>query len=72
MHRTIGKVQLLSGVAVGERVVTKGAYQIKLSTASGTLPHMDMNIDQLMEHKTPLFRYAIFLNTSFTVVNSAF
>ena len=31
-------VQLLSGVAVGERVVTKGAYQIKLSTASGTLP----------------------------------
>ena len=31
-------VQLLSGVAEGERVVTKGAYQIKLSTASGTLP----------------------------------
>lgn len=31
-------VQVLSGVAAGERVVSKGAYQIKLSTASGTLP----------------------------------
>jgi len=31
-------VQLLSGVSEGERVVIKGAYQIKLSTASGTLP----------------------------------
>jgi len=31
-------VQVLSGVTEGERVVTKGAYQIKLSTASGTLP----------------------------------
>jgi len=31
-------VQVLSGVAQGERVVTKGAYQIKLSQASGTLP----------------------------------
>lgn len=31
-------VQVLSGIAEGERVVTKGAYQIKLSTASGTLP----------------------------------
>ena len=31
-------VQLLSGVKEGERVVTKGAYQIKLSTASGSLP----------------------------------
>ena len=31
-------VQVLSGVNEGERVVTKGAYQIKLSTASGTLP----------------------------------
>ncbi len=30
--------QLLSGVAEGERVVTKGAYQIKLSAASGTVP----------------------------------
>ena len=31
-------VQVLSGVNENERVVTKGAYQIKLSTASGTLP----------------------------------
>jgi membrane fusion protein, heavy metal efflux system len=31
-------VQVLSGVNEGERVVTKGAYQIKLSTASGALP----------------------------------
>jgi len=31
-------VQVLSGVAEGERVVTKGAYQIKLSQASGTMP----------------------------------
>lgn len=31
-------VQVLRGVSEGERVVTKGAYQIKLSTASGTLP----------------------------------
>jgi membrane fusion protein, heavy metal efflux system len=32
------KVQVLSGVAEGERVVTRGAYQIKLSQASGALP----------------------------------
>ena len=32
------KVQVLSGVAEGERVVTKGGYQIKLSQASGVLP----------------------------------
>lgn len=31
-------VQLISGVAEGERVVSKGAYQIKLSQAAGTLP----------------------------------
>ena len=31
-------VQVLSGITEGERVVTKGGYQIKLSTASGTLP----------------------------------
>lgn len=31
-------VQVLSGIAEGERVVTRGAYQIKLSTASGTMP----------------------------------
>lgn len=31
-------VRILSGVEEGERVVTKGAYNIKLSVASGTLP----------------------------------
>jgi cobalt-zinc-cadmium efflux system membrane fusion protein len=31
-------VQVLAGVAEGERVVTKGAYQIKLSQTSGALP----------------------------------
>ena len=31
-------VQVISGVTEGERVVTKGAYQIKLSQASGTMP----------------------------------
>jgi membrane fusion protein, heavy metal efflux system len=31
-------VQILSGLVEGERVVTKGAYQIKLSQASGALP----------------------------------
>lgn len=31
-------VRILSGLNTGERVVSKGAYQIKLSTASGTLP----------------------------------
>lgn len=32
------KVQILSGITEGERVVTKGAYQIKLAQASGALP----------------------------------
>lgn len=32
------RVQVLTGIAEGERVVTKGAYQIKLSSASGELP----------------------------------
>ncbi len=31
-------VVVRSGIAEGERVVTQGGYQIKLSTASGTLP----------------------------------
>lgn len=31
-------IQVLSGIEEGERVVTKGAYQIKLSSASGELP----------------------------------
>ncbi len=32
------KVQLLTGVKSGERVVDKGAFQIKLSVASGAMP----------------------------------
>lgn len=32
------RVEVLSGVQANERVVTKGAYQIKLSTMSGTMP----------------------------------
>jgi membrane fusion protein, heavy metal efflux system len=32
------RVQILSGVQPGERVVTQGAYQIRLSSLSGTLP----------------------------------
>lgn len=31
-------VQVLSGIMEGERIVTRGAYQIKLSTATGTMP----------------------------------
>lgn len=31
-------IQVLSGLSEGERVVTKGAYQIKLATSSGTIP----------------------------------
>lgn len=31
-------VQIVSGASEGERVVTKGAFQIKLSSASGALP----------------------------------
>jgi membrane fusion protein, heavy metal efflux system len=31
-------VEILSGISEGERVVTKGAYQIKLSTANGKMP----------------------------------
>jgi membrane fusion protein, heavy metal efflux system len=32
------RVQVFSGIEAGERVVTKGAYQIKLSNASGAMP----------------------------------
>jgi hypothetical protein len=31
-------VQVLAGLRKGERVVTMGAYQIKLATASGAIP----------------------------------
>jgi multidrug efflux pump subunit AcrA (membrane-fusion protein) len=33
-----GFVQVLSGLKVGERVVTKGAYAIRLSSISGVIP----------------------------------
>lgn len=31
-------VQILSGIASGDRVVTHGAYQVKLASASNVLP----------------------------------
>jgi membrane fusion protein, heavy metal efflux system len=31
-------VQVISGLKEGERVVTKGAYAIKLASASGAIP----------------------------------
>jgi membrane fusion protein, heavy metal efflux system len=31
-------IEVLSGIAEGERVVTKGAYHIKLASASGSIP----------------------------------
>ncbi len=36
--RSRGLVEVLSGVAAGERVVTKGAYDIKLAASSGGAP----------------------------------
>lgn len=33
------KVQILSGIKVGDRVVAEGAYQVKLASASGAIPH---------------------------------
>ncbi len=33
-----GWAEVLAGVVVGERVVSRGAYEIKLSTASGAIP----------------------------------
>lgn len=32
------KIQVLSGIQEGERVVTKGAFQVKLATMSGAMP----------------------------------
>jgi RND family efflux transporter MFP subunit len=32
------QVQVLSGISNGERIVTKGAYQVKLATMSGVVP----------------------------------
>ena len=36
--RSGGFVQVLDGVKEGERVVSRGAYEIKLSTAIGAIP----------------------------------
>jgi membrane fusion protein, heavy metal efflux system len=36
--RSAGFVQVLEGVAAGERVVSSGAYELKLSTATGAIP----------------------------------
>jgi membrane fusion protein, heavy metal efflux system len=36
--RAAGWIEVLDGVAAGERVVTKGAYEIRLTSASGTVP----------------------------------
>lgn len=33
------EVLILSGVQPGDRVVTKGAYQVKMASASGAIPH---------------------------------
>jgi cobalt-zinc-cadmium efflux system membrane fusion protein len=36
--RDRGRVQVLAGVAPGERVVSRGAYQVRLAAASGAIP----------------------------------
>ncbi|MBA3538408.1 MAG: efflux RND transporter periplasmic adaptor subunit, partial [Deltaproteobacteria bacterium] len=36
--RTTGWVEVLEGVAAGDRVVTRGAYEIKLQASSGAVP----------------------------------
>ena len=33
------QVQILKGLHTGERLVTRGAYQVKMASASGTIPH---------------------------------
>lgn len=33
------EVQILAGLNAGDRVVTKGAYQVKMASASGAIPH---------------------------------
>lgn len=33
------EVQILKGLKAGDRVVTKGAYQVKMASASGAIPH---------------------------------
>jgi RND family efflux transporter MFP subunit len=36
--RDRGRIQVLAGVAPGERVVSRGAYQVRLAAASGAIP----------------------------------
>ena len=36
--RSGGHVQVLEGVKEGDRVVSRGAYELKLSTATGAIP----------------------------------
>jgi hypothetical protein len=36
--RAVGWVGIRDGLAAGERVVTRGAYEIKLTAASGAIP----------------------------------
>jgi RND family efflux transporter MFP subunit len=36
--RDRGRVQVLAGLAPGERVVSRGAYQVRLAAASGAIP----------------------------------
>lgn len=33
------EIQILNGLKPGDRVVTKGAYQVKMASASGAIPH---------------------------------
>lgn len=33
-----GRIQVLDGVAAGDRVISRGAYEVKLSTAAGAIP----------------------------------
>ncbi len=33
------EVQILQGIHAGDRVVTRGAYQVKMASASGAIPH---------------------------------
>ena len=33
------EMQIISGLQPGDRVVTKGAYQVKMASASGAIPH---------------------------------
>ena len=35
---TARRVQILSGIKAGDRVVTQGAYQVKLACASNAIP----------------------------------